>query len=173
MAAADVEAVCRWMWAVCYPGDEQLAQGLTDALAEAALTRIAAASAAQLAVLRDIQAAVAAAPVSAERIEQLDAAVAEAGEGPLYFNVVMMIYEQWADAYRPVLSPDSDDEVSDPLPEADMPPQTPAEARRTGVVRVRAGQDACMAAGARVTATHLCPRSQARMAALLAALASM
>jgi hypothetical protein len=70
MAAADMEAVCRWMWALCYPGDEQLAQGLTDALAEAALTRIAAPSAA--AVLRDIRAAVAAAPVRTHKLRRGD-----------------------------------------------------------------------------------------------------
>jgi hypothetical protein len=129
MAAADVEEVCRWMWRHCY-----------------------------------IRAAVAAATVSAEQIEQLDAAVAEAGEGPLYFNVVMMLYEKWADENRPGLSPDSDEGGQDLLPStdeeqqdwADMPPQTHAGTRRTGVVRI--------------------PRpsgSGARMAALLAGLASI
>jgi hypothetical protein len=100
MAAADVEAVCRWMWAHCYPQHEDVEQGLTDALAEEAIARIAAASAAQLAVLRDIRAAVAAGAVSAQMVEQLDTTVANAGEGPLYFLLIVMMYDTWADEYR-------------------------------------------------------------------------
>jgi hypothetical protein len=38
MAAADVEAVCRWMWAHRYPLLENLADGLSDALLEEKIT---------------------------------------------------------------------------------------------------------------------------------------
>jgi hypothetical protein len=175
MAAADVEAVCLWMWAHCYPLLENLADGLTDALQEEKITRIAAASAAQVAVLRDIRAAVAAESVSAQMVEQLDTAVENAGEGPFYFNLIVMMYESWAEEYRAAMSIPSTDEEEEEQDQADVPPRTLAGVRRTSVVHVRRPprSQARMAAGVRVAATHLCPRSQARMAALLTALASM
>ncbi len=151
MAAADVEAVCRWMWAHCYPLLENLADGFTDALQEEKITRIAAASAEQKNLLRGIRAALAADHVSAERIEELDAAVAHAGKGPLYFNVVVMMYEQWADEYRAYLS-----SLGSPM--ASTPGSCEGEgsdedlrgmhtgARQTGVVRVGGGQGARMSA---------------------------
>jgi hypothetical protein len=105
-------------------------------------------------VLRDIRAAVAADSVSAERIQQLDTAVDNAGEGPFYFSLIVMMYESWAEEYRAVMSmPSTDEEEQD---QADMPPRTLAGVRRTSVVHVPRPA-----------------RSQASMAALLAALASM
>jgi hypothetical protein len=174
MAAADVEAVCLWMWAHCYPQHEDLVQGLTDALQEEKITRIAAASAAQLALLRDIRTEVAADSVSAMRMGQLDTAVENAGEGPFYFDLIVKMYNSWAEEYRAAMPIPSTDEEEEEQDQADMP-RTLAGVRRTSVVHVRRPPraQARMAAGVRVTVTHLCPRSQARMAALLAALASM
>jgi hypothetical protein len=79
MAAVDVETVCRWMWAHCYPLLENLADGLTDALQEEKITRIAAASSEEKNLLHGIRTTLTADHVSAERIEELDAAVADAG----------------------------------------------------------------------------------------------
>jgi hypothetical protein len=173
MAAADVEAVCLWMWAHCYPVLENLTDGLMDALQEEKITRIVAESAAHLTVLRDIRAAVEADSVSAERIQKLDTEVENAGEGPFYFSLIVMMYESWAEEYRAVMSMSSTDEEDQD--QAYMPPRTLASVRRTSVVHVPrpARSQARMSAGARVTATHLCPRSQARMTALLEELTIM
>jgi hypothetical protein len=148
MSAEDVEAVCEWMFVLSDPPLSELTQVLTDALEESVITRIEAASAEQLALLRDIRAAVVADSVSVERIGQLDTEVANTGRGPLYFNVIVMIYEKWAKEYRAYLSslgspmpstPGSDEEDSDEDWE-DMYQST----RRTGVVRVGGGQNARM-----------------------------
>ena len=150
MSAADVEAVCEWMFMLSDPTLSELTQVLTDALEESVITRIAAASAEQLALLRDIRAAVLADSVSVERIGQLDVQVANTGRGPLYFNVIVMIYKKWAKEYRAYLSslgspmpstPGSDEEEDSDEDWRDMLPST----RRTGVVSIQDGQNARMA----------------------------
>jgi hypothetical protein len=149
MSAADVEAVCEWMFVLSDPTLSELTQVLTDALEESVITRIEAASTEQLALLRDIRAAVLADSVSVDWIGQLDVQVANTGRGPLYFNVIVMIYKKWAKEYRAYLSslgspmpstPGSDEENSDEDWQ-DMLPST----RRTGVVRVGDGQNARVA----------------------------
>ncbi len=102
MAAADVEALCRWMWAHCYPTLPDVAQGLRDALEEGAIARLAGASAEQVDVMRGIRAAAEAEAehMSEQRIAVLDAAVAAAGEGPFYFCMVVLMYGTWAEEYR-------------------------------------------------------------------------
>ena len=149
MSAADVETVCEWMFVLSDPTLSELTQVLTDALEESVITRIAAASAEQLALLRDIRAAVLADSVSVERIGQLDVQVANTGRGPLYFNVIVMIYKKWAKEYRAYLSslgspmpsmPGSDEEEGSDEDWGDMLPST----RRTGVVRVGGRQNARM-----------------------------
>jgi hypothetical protein len=79
-------------------------QGLTDALEEEVITRIEEASAEQLALLREIRATVTVNSVSTERIHQLDTAVDHAGRGPMYFNLIVMIYEKRGEEYREYLS---------------------------------------------------------------------
>jgi hypothetical protein len=137
------------MFVLSDPTLSELTQVLTDALQESVITRIAAASTEQLALLRDIRAAVEADSVSVERIGQLDVEVANTGRGPLYFNVIVMIYKKWAKEYRAYLSslgspmpstPGSDEEDSD----EDWQDML-ASTRRTGVVRVGGGQNARMA----------------------------
>ena len=106
MAAADVEALCRWMWAHRYPTLPDVAQGLREALDEGAIARVAGASAEQVDVMREIRAAAEAEAdsVSEQRIALLDAAVAAAGAGPFYYSVVLMMYGTWAEEYRAYMS---------------------------------------------------------------------
>jgi hypothetical protein len=150
MSAEDVEAVCESMFVLSDPPLSELTQVLTDALEESVITRIAAASAEQLALLRDIRAAVAANSVSVEEIQQLDTYVSHIERGPLYFNVIVIIYEKWAKEYRAYLSslgspmpstPGSDEEEGSDEDWRDMLPST----RRTGAVRVGDGQNARVA----------------------------
>ena len=149
MSVEDVEAVCEWMFVLSDPPLFELTQVLTDALGESVITRIAAASEEQMAMLCDIRTAVLADSVSVERIGQLDVQVANTGRGPLYFNVIVMIYKKWAKEYRAYLSslgspmpstPGSDEEEGSDEDWRDMLPST----RRTGVVRVGDGQNARM-----------------------------
>jgi hypothetical protein len=150
MSAVDVENVCRFMFVLSDPPLFELTKVLTDALEESVITRIAAASAEQLALLRDIRTAVVADSVSVDMIQQLDTNVANTSRGPLYFNVIVMIYEKWAKEYRAYVSslgspipstPGSDEEEDSDEDLRDMLPST----RRTGVVSIRDGRNAHMA----------------------------
>ena len=147
MAAADVEGLCEWMWAHCYPTLPDVTAGLIDALEEGAIARVEGASAAQVAVMQEIRAAAEAEAVSAERIAELDAAVAAGGQGPFYYNMIVLMYDVWADEYRAFQSPagsegsgseDSDSEDSEESPEI------PGGVRRTGRAHV-GGSSARMA----------------------------
>jgi hypothetical protein len=122
MSAAHVEALFREMCAHCADALPWLSPALTAALDETALAQVPA-SEAQLALLREIRAAAATRDelLDLAVLDSLDAAVAHAGPGPLYFNLVVMVYPVWSKDYRAFLSsvgslpstPESTQESSD------------------------------------------------------------
>jgi hypothetical protein len=107
MTAAHVEELFGMMCAHCYALLPDLSRTLTDALTEEAITRVAATSAAQLALMRRMGAVADTEreePLRMEELLELDVAVASAGPDPMYFNLVVMVYDEWSTEMRAHLS---------------------------------------------------------------------
>ena len=106
MTAADVEGLFRWLSVYSYPTEPWLSQGLAAALAEEVITRIAGLSAAQRDLLQDMRRAVegGAANLTLAELQTLNARVADAGRGPLYFNLVVIVYHEWSEEMETNLS---------------------------------------------------------------------
>jgi hypothetical protein len=149
MTEAQVEEMFRRMCVHCVSQPFELSQVLTDALDESVITPSAAAghlrvydSAGQLALMQEIRDAVQEDSESLQRTLQLDALVAKEGRGPLYFDLIVMIYKKWSKEYRAHLESVGSSVTSDDSGEymeegsdddlADMLPAT----RKTGVVQV-------------------------------------
>jgi hypothetical protein len=98
MAAADVEGLFQLLSAHCYPTEPWLSQGLAAALAEEVITRIARLGAQKLGLLRDMRGAVEGGvdELSWTDLQTLNGRVAAAGRGPLYFNLVVIVYHEWS-----------------------------------------------------------------------------
>lgn len=147
MAVADVEELFRRLCMNWNPGFTEQSNSLADALAEEVITRIAGASAEQLTLLRDMRAAVAVgeATLQMSELEALNARVAGAGRGPLYFNLVLVVYGEWSREMDAELNTSSttgsDEEEGSDGDLRDM--LWPV--RRTGQVRVRGGHTPHMA----------------------------
>ena len=143
MSAAHVETLFRELCAHCADALPWLSPALTAALAEEALVHVPA-GAEQLALLREIRAAAATRDelLDLSHLDTLDAEVAHAGPGPLYFNLVAMVYPVWSKDYRAFLSsvgslpstPESMHESSDEDLRS-MRTAPHAGTRRTGVAR--------------------------------------
>ena len=144
MAAADVENLFQLLSAHCYPTEPWLSQGLAAALAEEVITQIRRLSVEKRGLLRDMRRAVegGAANLTLAELQTLNARVADAGQGPLYFNLVVMVYPVWSKDYRAFLSsvgslpstPESMQESSDEDLRS-MRTAPHAGTRRTGGVR--------------------------------------
>jgi hypothetical protein len=98
MAAADVEGLFRLLSAHSHPIEPWLSEGLADAQAEGVLTRIAGLSEAKQGLLRDMRGAVegGANQLNWTELQALNARVAAAGRDPLYFNLVVIVYNVWS-----------------------------------------------------------------------------
>jgi len=136
MAAADVEGLFRWLSAHSYPNETGLSEGLSAALAEEVITRIRGLGEQKRALLRDIRGVVQRGPEQLTRpqVQTLDDRVAAAGSGPLYFNLVLIVYPVWSEdtmaRLSPPPTPGSESSDSQDLPEM------PDGVRRTGRTRL-------------------------------------
>ncbi len=123
MAAADVEGLFRLLSAHSYPTEPWLSEGLAAALAEGVITRMAGLSAQKRGLLRDMRGAVegGAAQLTWTQLQTLNGRVAAAGRGPLYFNLVVIVYNVWSEEMQTNLSepstPGLEDSDSQDLPE--------------------------------------------------------
>jgi hypothetical protein len=143
MSAAHVETLFRELCAHCADALPWLSPALTAALAEEALVHVPA-SEAQLDLMREIRACTATRDelLDLSHLDTLDALVAGAAPGPLYFNLVVIVYPVWSKDYRAFLSsvgslpstPESTEESSDEDLRS-MRTAAHAGTRRTGVAR--------------------------------------
>jgi hypothetical protein len=122
MAAADVEGLFRLLSAHSYPTEPSLSEGLAAALAEHVITRMAGLNAQKRGLLRDMRGAVqgGADQLTWTQLQTLNDRVAAAGRGPLYFNLVVIVYNVWSEEMETNLSEPStaglEDSDSEELP---------------------------------------------------------
>jgi hypothetical protein len=123
MAAADVEELFLLLSVHSYPTEPSLSEGLAAALAEGVITQIRRLSAQKLDLLRDMRGAVqgGAGQLTWTELQTLNDRVAAAGRGPLYFNLVVIVYNVWSEEMETNLSepstPGLEDSDSQDLPE--------------------------------------------------------
>ncbi len=106
MAAADVEELFNLLSAHSYPTEPSLSEGLAAALAEGVITQIRRLRVEKLGLRRDMRRAVegGAANLTLAELQTLNARVADAGRGPLYFNLVVIVYNVWSEEMETNLS---------------------------------------------------------------------
>ena len=149
MSAAHVQELFSEMCAHCHAGPA-LKDMLTNALDDEAITRIEAANAAKAGLMREMRDLVAThfETMQLAVVQDLDGRVASAGQGPLYFNLIVMVYGLWSEDCRANLSSDGSGS-STPSSDEDLREIPPTTTRRTGMVHVdrqTAGMAALLAA---------------------------